>query len=370
MKAAGVGAIILTHSTAMAAPNLPAACSNAAVEAQPISACASSAQTFAAALPGSLVRVCNSVSCTYAERTWRKFGDVASTQFVEVCLADKPEGAPLTDCQGTTASSWGAMAMVPPIQVAQAVEAEPTFPGTFSVSPSGGTSPLAVTITWDVSSFVGGTCTASGSWTGVKPLSGSQPVSNLTANAAYTLTCTRPVLGSASLQWTPPTRNTDGSALTNLSGFRIAYGRASAALSSSLDVSASTTAYTVRNLEATTWYFGVRAFTPAGTQSELSNIVEKTVHLETRSATRIVTVTPPQPMPPVLQVTDARVFNAMADYSLLAFRAGRQYGTVPLGTRCDETKPVHGGFFPVPLSAVRWASLARTSYPVAKCIFR
>jgi hypothetical protein len=253
-----------------------------------------------------------------------------------------------------------------PAQVAE-------LPGTFTVTPAAGTSPLTVTIAWDVSTFTGALCTAGGSWTGTKPLTGTQTVTNLTANANYTLTCTRSIRASASLQWTAPTRNTDGTTLTTLAGFRISYGQNATALTNTVQVgSPTTTNYIVGNLDAGTWHFGVRAYTTTGVESDLSNIVTKvaTTTVDTRSTTRTVTVTPPIPEPPVLQVVDNRVFNATPDYSLLAFRAGKQYGTVALGTRCDQTRPVSGGWYPVPNSAVRWASMARTAYPVAMCVVR
>ena len=37
--------------------------------------------------------------------------------------------------------------------------------------------------------------------------------------------CCRSANGTATVSWTPPTTNTDGSALTNLAGYRVAYGR-------------------------------------------------------------------------------------------------------------------------------------------------
>lgn len=365
-----IGALALLAGSAFGANNLPAVCSNTAAEGQPLSSCATSAQTFSTAAPGSLVRACSTVSCPYADRTWRRLSDVTSAQFVEVCTSDKAEGAAMSECQGTTTSTWGAMVMVPPTQVARAVEPEPSFPGTFTVTPSSGTSPLSVTLAWNVSSFTGGTCTASGSWSGAKALSGSQTVTNLTANASYTLTCSRSVRGSASLSWTAPTKNTDGSALTTLAGYRISYGLTSSALTNTIQVPSPTTVnYIVGNLDSGTWYFGARAYTSTGVESDLSNVVSKVVAsaIETRSATREVTVTPPKPEPPVLQVIDNRVFNATPDYSLLAFRAGKQYGTVALGVRCNEAKPISGGWYSIPNSAVRWASTARTAYPVARC---
>lgn len=246
------------------------------------------------------------------------------------------------------------------------------LPGTFTVTPTAGTSPLAVTIAWNVSPFSGGTCTASGSWTGAKALSGTQNVTNLTANATYTLTCTRSIRSSASLQWTAPTRNTDGTTLTTLAGYRISYGLSATALTNAIQVASPTTvSYIVENLDPGTWHFGVRAYTTTGAESDLSNIVSKvaTTTTETRASTRDVVVTP-KPEPPVLQVVDNRVFNATPDYSLLAFRAGKQYGTVALGTKCDQTRPVSGGWYPVPINSVRWASSARTAYPVAICIVK
>jgi hypothetical protein len=115
------------------------------------------------------------------------------------------------------------------------------LPGSFVITPTSGTSPLSVTITWNVSPFSGGTCVASGSWSGPKALSGSQAVTNLTANASYTLTCTRSMRGSASLSWTAPTRNTDGSTLSNLSGYRIHYGTTSTDLVQTVQVGTATT---------------------------------------------------------------------------------------------------------------------------------
>jgi hypothetical protein len=354
-----------------AATNLPVVCSTAGAEGQPASACATSAQSFTPATSSSLVRACNTVSCTYAERVWRKMSAVTSTQFVEVCGADKAAGSPLTDCQGTTGTTWGAMALVPPAQVAQSVEALPQFPGTFTVTPSTGAAPLAVTIAWDVSTFTAGTCTASGSWTGSKSLKGSQTVTNLTADASYVLTCARPTLGSALLDWTPPTQNTDGSSLTNLAGYRISYGASATSLTQSVQVAVpAATSYTVTNLNAGTWYFAAKAYTTANAESALSNIVSKTVATtsEQYTATRLVTVTPNVPQPPVLRVSDARVYNATADYSLLAFRPSLLYGSAPLGTPCDESRPIRDGYYPVPLESVRWASTGRTKYPVARCV--
>lgn len=84
--------------------------------------------------------------------------------------------------------------------------------------------------------------------------------------------------GRATLSWTPPTRNTNGTSLTDLAGYRIYYGTNSSALSKSITVSnASVSTYVVEDLTAATWYFAVKAYNTAGAESALSNQVKKTI---------------------------------------------------------------------------------------------
>jgi hypothetical protein len=87
-----------------------------------------------------------------------------------------------------------------------------------------------------------------------------------------------PTLGSATLRWTPPTQNTDGSTLTNLKGFRIAYGTSPTALTQSIEVAnAAITSYVVSDLAPGTWYFAVRSYNTAGAESINSNVASKTL---------------------------------------------------------------------------------------------
>src|ERR1700722_3112948 len=84
--------------------------------------------------------------------------------------------------------------------------------------------------------------------------------------------------GTATLNWTPPTENSDGTALTNLSGYQIQYGTASNNLAQTVQVTnAGLTSYTLSNLTAGTWYFAVTSYTSAGTQSSMSNVASKTI---------------------------------------------------------------------------------------------
>ena len=54
---------------------------------------------------------------------------------------------------------------------------------------------------------------------------------------AFSITVTAPTTnGSATLSWTPPTQNTDGSTINNLAGFRIQYGTSASALTQTIEV--------------------------------------------------------------------------------------------------------------------------------------
>lgn len=96
--------------------------------------------------------------------------------------------------------------------------------------------------------------------------------------AAFSITVSQAQPGGATLSWNAPTQNTDGSTLTNLAGYRIAYGKSASALSETVQVSnAGVTSYVVENLAPGTWYFAVKAYTSAGTESAASKVVSKTV---------------------------------------------------------------------------------------------
>ena len=82
----------------------------------------------------------------------------------------------------------------------------------------------------------------------------------------------------ATLSWTAPTANTDGSSLTNLAGYRIAYGTSASAMTQTIQVAnPSVTNYTMSNLSPGTYYFAVRAYTNNGTESAISNVYSKVV---------------------------------------------------------------------------------------------
>ncbi len=83
---------------------------------------------------------------------------------------------------------------------------------------------LTPTLTWSTTpTAVGCTASGDGEWEGSKAGSGTQTLAPFptTQPKSYALLCSWPGENQALLTWTPPTQNTDGSALTNLAGFRI-----------------------------------------------------------------------------------------------------------------------------------------------------
>jgi hypothetical protein len=111
-------------------------------------------------------------------------------------------------------------------------------------------------------------------------------VSNGTASAALpafsiavaAAAGTSQTVGTATLKWAAPTRNTDGSTVTNLTGYVVSYGMSATALSQTVSITnPATTSYTVQNLGQGTWYFAVSATASDGTTSSLSAVVSKTI---------------------------------------------------------------------------------------------
>jgi hypothetical protein len=86
-----------------------------------------------------------------------------------------------------------------------------------------------------------------------------------------------PTSGSATVSLTPPTQNTDGSALTDLAGMTLYYGTAMTSLTQSVQLAAAPTSYTIGNLSSGTWYFGAIAYTTDGTQSAMTTVMSKSI---------------------------------------------------------------------------------------------
>jgi hypothetical protein len=96
--------------------------------------------------------------------------------------------------------------------------------------------------------------------------------------AAFSIAVIQTANGTAVVSWTPPTTNSDGTTLTDLSGFRIAYGTSSSNLDQSISLTnAGLTSYTLNSLTSGSWYFAVLAVNSQGIESDISNIASKTI---------------------------------------------------------------------------------------------
>ena len=236
---------------------------------------------------------------------------------------------------------------------------------TLTAAPTSGISPVDVVLTW--SSTGATSCTASGGWTGTKATSGTQTITGVTASATYTLTCSEGS-GSADLSWTAPTKNTDGSALTNLAGYKVraATSAAGLATATAVTVGPAVTAYTWPNLAAGTWFFDVRASNSAGIDSAPTPAVSTAIVLASATANASVTVNT-QPNPPsgltVVQKTAYEIKSSRWDGVIL----GRNVGTVPLGTACGSEPIVGTSYYEVPRKSVTFTKTPKSDLIVAKC---
>jgi hypothetical protein len=85
--------------------------------------------------------------------------------------------------------------------------------------------------------------------------------------------------GNVTINWNPPTQNTNGSPLTNLAGFKIHYGTASQKYTQTITVSnPGLVTYVIANLSPGKYYFAVTAYSSAGTESPLSSEVSTKVN--------------------------------------------------------------------------------------------
>ena len=100
----------------------------------------------------------------------------------------------------------------------------------------------------------------------------------ITSLAAFDLTVVAVATGSATLTWLPPTTNTDGSPLTNLSGYRVYWGTALGDYPNTVMLdNPGLTTYVVENLAPATYYFTVKSLNTTGIESAFSNAATKTI---------------------------------------------------------------------------------------------
>jgi hypothetical protein len=99
-----------------------------------------------------------------------------------------------------------------------------------------------------------------------------------TALAGFSVAVNAISNGRVTLSWMPPTENTDGSPLTDLSGYKIYYGTSAGALTNSITVAtAGISSYIVEDLSPATWYFAITAVTASGEESTFSNVASQQI---------------------------------------------------------------------------------------------
>jgi hypothetical protein len=82
-----------------------------------------------------------------------------------------------------------------------------------------------------------------------------------------------PPTGVATLSWSPPTKNTNGTPVVALAGYHVYYGNLASALTKSVAVSGgNTSSLEISGLPSGTWYFAVAADASDGTQGPQSVI--------------------------------------------------------------------------------------------------
>ena len=85
-------------------------------------------------------------------------------------------------------------------------------------------------------------------------------------------------LGSITLNWTPPTQNEDGSALSDLAGYRIYYGKSSGNYTNQIVIDTpGISTYVIDNLVPATYFVVATSVNSAGVESRYSNEATKEV---------------------------------------------------------------------------------------------
>ncbi len=162
--------------------------------------------------------------------------------------------------------------------------------------------------------------------------------------------------GSVTLSWTPPTENTDGSALTDLREYHLYYGATSGGpypnSEHTNDPNVST--WVVENLAEGTYYFVATALNTSSVESAWSN-----------EATKVVGPEGPEP-PTMLVVVDPTVFSVAKTTNMFVHIA---VGTIPVGTECILDQRSNDRYA-VPAELVTWAESVGNPRPqvvVAEC---
>ena len=95
---------------------------------------------------------------------------------------------------------------------------------------------------------------------------------------AFAITVTQAATGSVTLTWTPATKNTDGSPLTDLAAYKIYYGLSEGDYPNEIRIdNPGISSYVVVNLSPNGYYFVSTSINSSEVESDFSNVAFKTV---------------------------------------------------------------------------------------------
>ena len=171
----------------------------------------------------------------------------------------------------------------------------------FTSSVNGTISPVTPTLSWSTSGAA--TCTAASSpidakWSGSVATSGSLAVGPITVATTYNLTCSSVSDATATLSWSAPTLNTDGSQITDLAGFKAYEIINSAPVLTTTMTGAQYTSVQILNLVQGTHTFYVTAFNTGGIESSPSNQGSKTIVAAASASKSLLVDVQKKPAPP------------------------------------------------------------------------
>jgi hypothetical protein len=95
---------------------------------------------------------------------------------------------------------------------------------------------------------------------------------------AFTIAVNQMSAGNATLDWTPPTENTDRTVLANLAGYNVHYGTSPDKLTQVEKLTnPGLTSYVVDNLSTGKWYFAISSYAANGAESSNSGVISTTI---------------------------------------------------------------------------------------------
>jgi len=171
---------------------------------------------------------------------------------------------------------------------------------TFTAETTTGTGVVTPVLTWSTAPPADD-CGATGDWSGLKGPSGTETLPDITSGATYNLTCNW-LDDKATLTWTAPTENTDGSPYTDPDGYRLFRGVAPGGpyddgpVSGIVIASPATVTYVDQPLLPGQYCYVATAINQVGIQSDLSGEACKDVD-SSSDVQSVGIVVNPQPSP-------------------------------------------------------------------------